>query len=271
MAVPTPLLRLVEQHSCFTGCYAADTEMQLCLDPVGQVQKTLVVSCQDCFAHLGTLTSLVPSGSTTYGLANDLTQHVRLHRGFKLSFGGYHARGPGFWCSGVYLDCCGLFLLNGERSRPLGTDLEILLLAFKHGVLTPPDPRMDNPALYTTQEVFVNFAGWTGPLAGKAALLASKFCRSQPSTGFQRVTLAEFQPLAKAATAAGVPPTTTSAAPAPLGPNPAKAATASSKAAADPAKAVSRQAMKTGDICPICQAEIRERWLLQSSYIGCFC
>ena len=69
------------------------------------------------FAHLGTLASLVPPGSTIYWLADVLTEHMRQHRGFKLSFGGYHLRTIGFWLNGVYFDSCGLFLLNGERSR----------------------------------------------------------------------------------------------------------------------------------------------------------
>ena len=68
----------------------------------------------------------------------------------------------------------------------------------------------------------------------------------KPATGFQRVTLAEFQPLARAAAAAP--------------PAPAKGA-----------KPAAVKALKPGDVCPVCGAEVRERALLQGTYVGCLC
>ena len=53
--------------------------------------------------------------------------------GFGLAVSGYFTKGSGFWFSAVYYSC-GLFLINGERSRPLGTDLEQLIHAFHQGV-----------------------------------------------------------------------------------------------------------------------------------------
>jgi hypothetical protein len=194
------------------------------------------------------LRALLPAGSSSTALAAQLSQHVRGLRGFGLSFGGYHARGPGFWLGASYFARCGLFLLDGARSRSLGSDLDLLLLAFKHGVVAPPHPQMLDAKQYTTQIVYVNFAQPTGPIATRQDLLAAPQCQLQPRAGFQRVTLAEFQPLARQAAA---------------GPHTAAAPTAT----------VSRPArgLKVGSICPVCHAEVRVRPLLNGTYVGCLC
>jgi hypothetical protein len=210
----------------------------------------LLVSCLDCLSFkIGVLQTLLPAGTTVYTLADQLTQHNRQARGFGLSVSGYHARGPGFWFSAAYYPHCGLFLLDGERSRSLGSDLDLLLLAFRHNVIQPPDPRMADPRLYTTQVVHVNFAGSPAPFANKQALLASPQCQTQAQKGFHRVTLAEFQP---------------------------RAAQANQSAAAKPAApaakpAPARPALKLGDTCPVCHAQVRVRPLLHGTYVGCLC
>ena len=241
MSVPASLLQHAESHACFSGCYGSDPDVSVCLDPARPLSPLLVVSCHDCFARLGVPRSLLPSGATANWLAGQLTQHLRKQRGFALSFSGYHTKGPGFWLGAAYYASCGLFLLNGERSRALGGDLDLLILAFRHGVAAPPDPRMLDPRLYATQEAYVRFTAPMAPVASRQALVMSPHCRAQPAAGFQRVTLAEFQPAARAAA-------------------PAKA-----QGSAAP------RALKPGDICPVCGAEFRVRALLQGTYLGCLC
>jgi hypothetical protein len=260
MPLPTSLLQQVEQHGCFTGCYSHESSARLCLDPSQSLQPALLVSCLDCLSFkVGVLQALLPAGTTTYTLADQLSLHNRQLRGYSVSFSGYHARGPGFWLSAAYYPHCGLFLLDGERSRSLGSDLDLLLLAFKHGVAQPPDPRMVDPRFYTTQVAYVNFAGVSGPFANRQALLASPQCQAQPQKGFHRVTLAEFQPRAAqpnpAAPAAGT----------------AVQAAISGKPASAKAKGTPAQQLKVGDVCPVCHAEVRLRPLLHGTYVGCLC
>jgi hypothetical protein len=245
MSIPASLLQHAEAHSCFSGCYGSDPDVSVCLDPARPLAALLVVSCHDCFARLGVPRSLLPSGATSNWLAGQLTQHLRKQRGFTLSFSGYHTKGPGFWLSVAYYGACGLFLINGERSRALGSDLDLLLLSFRHGVAAPPDPRMLDPRLYTTQEVYVRYTAPMAAVATRQALVTSPHCRTQPAAGFQRVTLAEFQPVARAVA-------------------PSPAATAKAQASAP-------RALRPGDICPVCGAEFRVRALLQGTYMGCLC
>jgi hypothetical protein len=246
MALPASLLQQIEQHPCFSGCYSSELEGWLCLDGTRPLEPVLFVSCLDCLSFkVGVLRPLLPSGSTSHTLANLLTQHMRQLRGFGLAFSGYHARGPGFWLSAAYYARCGLFLLDGARSRPLGSDLDLLMLAFKHGVAQPPDPQMLDPKQYQTQTVYVNFATPVGAIANRQGLLSSPQCQLQPKAGFQRITLAEFQPAARQA-------------PAPVKPS-IQAAVAAKKP------------LPVGSICPVCKAEVRKRPLLNGTYVGCLC
>jgi hypothetical protein len=248
MTLPASLLHHAEQHPCFTGCYSSEPNVSVCLDPNHPPASVVSVSCQDCFARVGAPVALLPSGSNSHTLAAALTQHVRARRGYAVSVGGYNARGPGFWLGVVYYGRGGLFLLDGERSRRLGTDLDLLQMAFKHGVLTPPDPRMLDPKQFAVQSVFVNFAAPLANVATKQALLASPQCRLQPQPGWQKVTLAEFLPLAPAPTASNGPAATPTA-----------------------ARPVPRKTLKVGEVCPVCGAVVRERQLLKSTFVGCLC
>jgi hypothetical protein len=243
MTLPASLLQHAEQHGCFTGCYSSEPNVSVCLDPNQPPGTLIAVSCQDCFGRLGVPLSLLPPGSNSHTLAASLSQHVRARRGFGLSVGGYHARGPGFWLGAVYYSRCGVFLLDGERSRRLGTDLDLLLMAFKHGVVAPPDPRMLDPKQYAVQTVYVNFGSPQGGIATKQSLLSSPQCRLQPQPGWQKVTLAEFLPLG------GISAGATSAS----------------------AKPAAARVLKVGDVCPVCGAEVRERQLLHSTFVGCLC
>src|SRR5438094_3851970 len=134
MTLPATLLQQVEQHGCFSGCYGSELEARVCLDAAQPLETVAVVSCLDCLSFkVGVRRTLLPGGGSSHTLASQLTQHVRTARGFGLSFSGYHARGPGFWLAVAYYPRCGVFLIDGARSRGLGSDLDLLLLAFNHG------------------------------------------------------------------------------------------------------------------------------------------
>ncbi|MBY0229313.1 MAG: hypothetical protein K2W96_08555 [Gemmataceae bacterium] len=236
MPLPPSLLQHVEQHACFTGCYGSESNSLGCLDPARPPQPLVVVSCLDCLGKLAVPQALLPAGTTSATLAQALSDHLRIKRGYALARSGYHAVGPGFWLGVAYYGC-GLFLLSAERSRSLGTDLDMLMLALKHKLVPPPDPRMNDPKLYRTETVHVNFSQFQAGIAGKAQLLASPQASAQAKPGWQKATLAEFLPLA-------APPT---AAPA---------------VAKPPA---------LGDTCPKCRAKVAVRPLLNGSFIGCLC
>jgi hypothetical protein len=97
---------------------------------------------------------------------------------------------------------------------------------------------------YNVSTVYGNFAGASAVPADKADLLSLPQVRAQPVSGWQKLTLAEFIPLANS-------------------PKPAVA-----KPAAPPVK---RVPLKEGDICPVCGHEVRKRQLLSSTFIGCLC
>src|SRR5262249_47123412 len=143
--------------------------------------------------------------------------------------------------SAVYWAHCGLFLLNGERSRSLGQDLDLLLLSSRHGVLKPPDPGMLTATRYSVQTVYVDATQPLPTVGSKTSLLNASACRTQAVAGWQRLTLAEFLPSA-------------------------------AQSATTPQTAVGgRKPLKIGDRCAVCGAEVRVRYLLKGSYIGCLC
>jgi hypothetical protein len=242
MTLPASFLQHVEQHGCFSGCYGSDSSVNACLDPARPLAPLVMVSCQDCLARVAVPATLLPAGTSSYNLARQLTDHLRVKRGFALNVSGYHVAGPGFWLSAAYYRS-GLFLLCAERSRQLGSDLDLLLLAFRHGVLQPPDTRMRDPKQYALETVYVNFGTCQPAITGKQALLSSPQCRSQPRSGWQKVTLAEFLPVSQA------PPAANGAAQPVAPPKP----------------------LRVGDVCPVCGAEVRQRPLLVGSYVGCLC
>lgn len=273
MSVPASLLQYAESHSCFTGSYRSDFEILACLDPAQPLEPLAVISCEDCLARFAAPRSLLPHGVSSYWLADSLSQHVRNLRGFTFSFGGYHTQGPGFWLSAAYYGSSGLMLINGERSRKLGSDLDLLILALQNAVTRASDPRMLDPSQYQTQTVYVNFSSASGAIRNKNDFLASPVCRLQPHPGFQRVTLAEFLPVSAA------PRLSAAASPHLLQPShsapPLPAASASLTPPAPSPRPLAAKpkpvSLKPGDICPVCGAEVRERWLLNVSFIGCLC
>ena len=276
----------------------ANSTPRVCLDPAQPPEPAVFVSCRDCLTYkIGVLRSLLQAGTSADILADQVTQHMRRIRGFDLSFGGYHMRAGGFWLNAIYYATCGMFLIDGSRSRATGSDLDLLLLAFRHGVAQAPDPRMTDPQLYTTQIVYVDFSSAVHPIQAKQDLLASPQCRQHPSSGFHRVTLAEFLPVSLAQPGAqpGALPvaqaaaqTAARAAPAgqqvtvPQQPAPGLIqATSAAATAASTVTAVRRgppqaqnggpRPLRLGDICPQCQTEVRERPLFSGTFIGCLC
>jgi hypothetical protein len=250
MTLPASFLQHIEQHPCFTGCYNSASGVQACLDPNHPLVPQVVVSCTECFASFAVLTSLLTSGISSMTLADQLSHHVRMRRGYVLSVSGYFTNGPGFWFSGAYLGR-GLFLVGGDRSRKLGSDLDQLLLAFQHNVMNLPDPRMIDPRQYVAQTVYSRFTAQSVCTPDKQALLASGHVSAVSQPGWQKLSLLEFLPLSTAPAApSAVPPA------------------ASRRAAAKP---TTRAPLKPGDICPICGAEVRTRHLLRNTFVGCMC
>src|SRR5262245_50577161 len=128
MTLPASFLLHIEQHPCLSGCFGSDPDVRVCLDPVQPLAPLVVVSCRDCFARVGVPTAMLPANTNSLNLADNLTAHLRTKRGFALSISGYFTAGPGFWLSAVYYSC-GVFLIDGNRSRSQGSDLDLLLLA----------------------------------------------------------------------------------------------------------------------------------------------
>lgn len=259
MALPPSLLQQIERHACFSGTYDRETDATIVIDPNAPPQPFLAASCRDCLTfRVGALRSLLPQTLGAAALADELTQHMRALRGYALSLGGYHATGSGFWLSMAYYDACGLFLLDGSRStrsRPGVDDLDLLIQAFQQGVLRPPHALMTDPQHFSTEVVYVNFAAPV-PVRSKHDLLSSPACRRAPHAGFQRVTLAEFQPLAR--------PAASSASLGLLAPPASPSASVAALPAAAPARAA-------GERCPRCGAEVRERPLFSGRFVGCLC
>jgi hypothetical protein len=248
MALPPALLQLVEQHGCISGCYGSSSNLQAFITSAGPAAPMVSVTCLDCLGHVGVLASLLPTGMSSYQLADQLSQHVRALRGYSLSVSGYHTNGPGFWLSAVYWTSCQMFLVCGDRSRSLGSDLDLLMLAFQHGVLKSTSLGMLNPTSFTVQPLYHDSRQTLPAVTVRADLLSATGISTQPVKGWKDLTLAEFV--------------------GPANPNPAVAppprAAASTTVAAVPAPGV-------GQRCSKCGAEIRRRSLLNQTYVGCMC
>lgn len=267
MALPASLLHAVETHVCFSGCYGTSSDVLTCTSATQPPQCILHVSCEDCLGfHVGVLTGLLPSQMTGNLLARELSAHVRKLRGYSWSIGGYHYSSR-LWLSAAYYPC-GLFMLDGSHNDGRSNDLDVLIAAFRSGLLKPQDPRMLDPALYVTQQVYIDMSVPIFPVHSMQDILMSPQC----STSFQghgqgrRVTLAEFQPIAAQAGQAR-----SSAAPAstPSG-QAAPAAGAHSDMAADTAP-IQRRPMRPGERCPVCGAVVKERPSLTDTFVGCLC
>ena len=238
MALPAALLQFVEQHRCFSGCYGGRSDMQAVVTANQPPVPMVSVTCLDCLGDVGTLACLLPAGMRSYQLADQLSQHLRARRGYSLSLSGYHTNGPGFWFSAVYWASCNLFLLDGQRSRQHGSDLDLLMLAFKHGVVKPPAPSMLQSTAFTVQPLYLDPRRTMPTVVAKADLLNAPGVSVQPVVGWRKLTMAEF--------VAAPPP-------------------------AAPVIAAKGPSATVGPRCPKCGAEIRQRTLLNRTFLGCLC
>jgi hypothetical protein len=264
MTLPASLLRAAEQHVCFSGCYGPEDMVMVCTDPGMAPHRGVQVSCKDCLSfHIGGLAKLLPPQMTSDQLAREVSQHVRQLRGFAWSVGGYHYACNKIWLSAAYYPG-GLFLLDGSRNHDGRSDLDLLLEAFRGGLVKPQDPRMLDPGQYTTQEVYLDMSTPITPVRSRHDLLRSKQCSPTFRVSSRRVTIAEFLPMA-VQTGAPVVPSTLSAGVA-VQPTPPTGVAVAQLTPAQP-----QRVMRLGDRCPACGAVVEERPSLTETYIGCLC
>lgn len=299
MSLPPSLLAAVASHRCFTGRYKSEPATAICIDPHQPPAPTFQVSCSDCtLFRVGALSSTLPGGSSQR-LADDLSAHVAAVRGYVWSMSGYSGTG-GFWLSAAYYGN-GLFLVDGSRNSNHTSDVDVLVNAFRHGMVIPEHPRMLMPSLYTSEVVYLDMSQPITPVRNKNDLLSSPRCRATRTPGFHRASILEFVPLARAAAlqrpgASQQRPTTrpstssgaavspshathasaTSVQASSVGrtrsPGVATANTAASAhAAANGNGPPTRRSVFESDVCPFCGAEIKERPLFLGTFVGCLC
>jgi len=255
MTLPASLLTAVERHPCFSGHYRSDSEIQACIDPGQPAARLYTVSCGDCLVFRpGVLTNLLPAGMSAYALADALSAHVRGMRGYRWSVAGYFTAGGGFWLSAAYYGN-GLFLVDASRNRNGRAEVDMLVDAFRHGILQPEDPRMLDPLLYTTEPAYLNMAGPVTPIGSKGDLVRSNQYSGGPRPGFGRAVIVEFAPLAQASQGASAAPPPPSP---PLPPPPALVPPPT-------------QRLFARNVCQKCGAEVKERPLFTGTYVGCLC
>lgn len=288
MSLPSSLLSAVAGHRCFTGCYRSDPTARICTDPALPLAAALQAVCSDCMSfRVGALSSALPQGLSSHALADELSAHVRGVRGFVWTTSGYCNGGGGFWISAAYYGS-GLFLVDASRNGGQCTDLDVLISAFRSGVVSPEDPRMLSQGLYTSEIVYIDMSQPITGVSSKLDLLASPQCRSTRTQGYQRCAILEFVPLAHNQRVRQNPylgpapvnvsgPTGSVASPStrpsgratgPAIPLPASAPHNFGAAAA----ATATSAFAHGaNVCPKCLAEIKERPLFVGTYVGCLC
>lgn len=239
--LPLNLLRMVEEHPCFSGVWSSDCSAQCVIDPQQPAHSIEVVHCADCLSfHVAVDTQHLGPGVQRWQLADHLTAHVRQHRGYAISVGGYHVAGAGFWLSAAYWAQMGVFVLRSRNSmKPLGALLE----AMKHGVVRVPDPRMIQPNAYVLHEVYLDVVT---PVAASSvhSLLQSPNVSVTRRPGFVPVTLAALKPAAGAVV---------------LG-----------QAGSAPAR-TPRPGPSLGERCDVCGQKVEQRPLFQGTFIGCGC
>jgi hypothetical protein len=265
MSLPTSLLAAVASHRCFTGRYKSEPATAICVDPTQPPAPALQASCSDCMVfRVGALASTL-GGATSQQLADELSAHVAAARGYVWSTSEYSPTG-GFWLSAAYYGN-GLFLVDGSRNNNQSSDVDVLVRAFRHGMVTPEHPRMLMPSLYTAEVVYLDMSQPIGPVRSKNDLLSSPRCRTQRIPGFHRASILEFVPLtrmaARSGAGAGKRPSVRPA------PQPS-AAMHSNTTAAHP-NAACAPSVAEAEACPFCGAELKERPLFTGSFFGCLC
>jgi len=270
--IPASLLDAASQHPCFSGVYDEGHRIQVHQDPTKGPIEAIDFQCEDCLSfRLGCLASDLPQGVSHAQAAQLITEHVRRHRGYALSVGGYHTSING-WLSAVYWDAAGLFALHADRGSGRNKPaLDVLIQAMQKGLIKPSHPAMLDPHQYVTQEVFLSVVP-PPTITTMAALLASSHVAPAWQVGYCRVTLAEFLPVARAQPSPAVAPAPPPAPP-PLPalvtpPSAPLSAPLSVPLSAPPSSESPRVA---GERCSVCGEIMTERWLFSSTYIGCGC
>jgi hypothetical protein len=242
----------------------------MCVDPAQPLAMALHAVCSECLSfRVGALTTALGVGVTAQAFADDLSAQVQGLRGYVWSTSGYWSNG-GFWISAAYFGN-GLFLVDGSRNGKQRTDLDMLIHAFRAGVVAPDDPRMLSASQYTTEVVYVDMSQLIGVVRDKQDLLASPACRTTSAHGYQRASILEFVPMARNN---WLPPNTGSWPPPAVRP---AAAPPTVRSAPAPTPAVSTGAVapasstESGALCPDCGGEIKERLLFTGTYVGCLC
>lgn len=268
MSLPTSLLAAAASHRCFTGRYKSDAATAICVDPTQPLALVHQASCSECSSfRVGALASTLGASTTSQRLADELSACIATLRGYVWATSGYSAAG-GFWLSAAYYGD-GLFLVDGSRNNNQRTDVDVLVNAFRHGMLTPEHPRMLMPSLYTSEVVYLDMSQPITPVCSKSDLLSSGRCRATRSAGYHRVAILEFVPLTRAAAQRrnGITHNQAPRAPAPgsIAPPAGAMATAGALTSIAPAAAFGP------DFCPFCGGEIKERPLFTGSFFGCLC
>jgi hypothetical protein len=239
--------------------------------------------------RVGALSTALPPGQSSHALADELSAHVRGVRGYVWATSGYCNGSGGFWISAAYYGS-GLFLVDASRNGGQCTDLDVLISAFRSGLVAPEDPRMLSQGLYTSEIVYIDMSHPIASVTCKLDLLSSPQCRSTRTQGYQRCAILEFVPLAHnqrlrqsqylgapaptamTPTTPSIPTTPTTMrqarATAPAIPMPAPSAPHASIA---PTASATAAFAHGADVCPTCRAEIKERPLFVGTYIGCLC
>jgi hypothetical protein len=218
--------------------------------------------------HVGALASLLPPGMSQYGLAQELSAHMRAVRGYRWAISGYHATGQGFWLSAAYYGD-GLFLVDGARNHGGARDVDLLVQAFRSKLVQPDDQGMLDPALYASEVVHLSMAP---PIAvtDKQSILRSPQCSLSPRQGLRRVCIVEFLPLT---TGINQAPQVNGKAP-PTAAKPSAATPAAAPPVSAPPRATTgalARGLKKGDTCNVCMAKVEDRPGFLHTYLGCLC
>lgn len=260
--LPASLLAAVESHACFTGCYTPDTSAVICADAAHPLVLSFYAGCQDCLTFkVGSLANLLPFGMSHHGLAQELSAHMRAVRGYRWAISGYHNTGQGFWLSAAYYGD-GLFLVDGSRNHGSGgQDVDLLVQAFRSKLVQPDDQGMLDPALYSSEVVHLSCSTPLGAVRTKQHILRNPQCSLSPRQGLRRVCIVEFLPLTTKVSSS-------SATNSVLWQSPTKSVVTLWPS---PAKSVAKLALKIGDTCTVCNAEVKERQLFTGTFVGCLC
>jgi len=268
MTLPASLLVAAEAHGCFTGAYAHASPVSVAIDPAQPPVTLYQAKCDDCLLfHLGALASLLPVGMAQYGLAQELSAHMRTVRGYRWAMSGWHQQNSnGFWLNAAYYGD-GLFLVDGARNNGGTQEVALLIQAFRDRVAHPEEPGMLDPANYTCDVAHLSCSPPLGPVRTKQDILRSPQCSVASRQGLRRVCIVEYLPLASKISLTSV----TSVASAAPSQTQSSSANSSTPSPAGSSAAAPVGTLRIGDTCPKCKQEFRERPLFSGSFIGCLC